>query len=167
MNPSALTEARDQETGTPLRLLLLEDNQNDIDLLLAELKGSGLLVDYTLAENKEQFVSALQRGNFDAILSDYRLPTWNGLEALKELRASGKDIPFLLVTGTLGEEAAVECIKQGVHDCVLKDHLSRAPGAVRRAIQEKALRDKAVMDPPAACRTRFPLPHHAHLPVPL
>ena len=146
MNPSALTEARDQETGTPLRVLLLEHDQNDVDLLLAELKGSGLLVDYTLAENKEQFVSALQRGNFDAILSDYRLPTWNGLEALKELRASGKDIPFLLVTGTLGEEAAVECIKQGVHDCVLKDHLSRAPGAVRRAIQEKALRDKAVMD---------------------
>src|SRR5258706_507230 len=100
------------------------------------------ILDHTLAENKEQFRRALQHENFDAILSDYRLPNWTGLEALQELRATGREIPFLLVSGTRGEEAAVECIKQGVTDYILKDQISRLPGALRLAIGEKALREE-------------------------
>jgi PAS domain S-box-containing protein len=127
----------------PLHVLIVAHSRNDVELILHELREAGLRLDHTLAENKEQSRRALQQKNFDAILSDYRLPNWTGLEALKELREDGKDIPFLLVTGTLGEEAAVECIKQGATDYILKDRISRLPVALKRAIGEKALRDEA------------------------
>jgi len=83
-----------------------------------------------------------RRKSFDAVISGFHLPGWTGLEALKILRGSGKDEPFLLITGTLGEEAAVECIKQGIDDHILKDHLSRLPAALRRAMTEKTLCDE-------------------------
>jgi two-component system cell cycle sensor histidine kinase/response regulator CckA len=129
-------------SATRLHVLMLENELQDAELMLLELKGSGFQVECKLAQNKEEFLAALLVGEFDAILADYRLPGWTGLEALKELRASGKDIPFLLVTGTIGEEAAVECLKQGVNDYVLKEHLKRLPEALRRALQEKRLRDE-------------------------
>jgi two-component system, cell cycle sensor histidine kinase and response regulator CckA len=130
------------ESATRLRLLMLEHELHDAELMLLELRASGFDVECKRAQNKEEFLAALQEGRFDAILADYRLPSWTGLEALKELRASGKDIPFLLVTGTIGEEAAVECLKQGVNDYILKDHLRRLPAALKRALQEKGLRDE-------------------------
>jgi len=136
-----------EEIGTlkamaPLRVLILEHSRTDVELILLQLREAGLRFDYTLAENKEQFRRALQHENFDAILSDYRLPTWTGMEALQELRATGREVPFLLVSGTLGAEAAVECIKQGVTGYILKDQVSRLPAALRLAIGEKALREE-------------------------
>jgi two-component system cell cycle sensor histidine kinase/response regulator CckA len=136
-----------EELGTvsalaPLHVLVVEHSRDDVELIRLKLREAGLRVDYTVAENREQFRRALQQENFDAILSDYRLPNWTGLEALKELRETGRDIPFLLVTGTLGEEAAVECIKQGVTDYILKDRMSRLPVALHRAISEKARREE-------------------------
>ncbi|HKV23234.1 MAG TPA: response regulator [Candidatus Acidoferrum sp.] len=142
MSTMVVDGTRRRETTRPLRLLFLENEPQDAELALLELKTSGMLVDSTIARDKEQFLSALRDGKYDAVIADYRLPSWNGLEALKELRASGKDIPFLLVTGTLGEEAAVECIKQGADDFVLKDHLVRLPTALKRALQEKCLREE-------------------------
>src|SRR5712691_8765977 len=131
MSRATLTEARNRQIGTPLRVLLVEHDPNDAGLLLAELENSGFRVSHEIVENREQFLAQLEKGPFDAILADYRLPDWSGLEALKELRASGKDIPFLLVSRTLGEEEAVECIKQGVHDYIMKGHMSRLPTALR------------------------------------
>ncbi|HZV87490.1 MAG TPA: response regulator [Candidatus Binatus sp.] len=142
MKPVLMDELRLPESAVPLRLLILENEPLDVELTLLELRASGFQVEWTRAQDREQFLTALQSGKFDAILADYRLPSWTGLEALKELRASGKDIPFLLVTGTLGEEAAVECIKQGVNDFILKDHLIRLPAALKRALNEKSLRDE-------------------------
>jgi PAS domain S-box-containing protein len=142
MRPEILEPASLQATR-PLRLLILEHTPDDVDLVLFALRDAGFSVTNTVATNKAQFLAALRDHSFDAILSDYRLPGWTGLDALKELRAAGIDTPFLLVTGTLGEEAAVECMKQGVNDYILKDHLSRLPVALQRAIQEKALRDEA------------------------
>jgi PAS domain S-box-containing protein len=142
MRPEILESASLQATR-PLRLLILEHTPDDVDLVLFALRDAGFSVTNTVATNKAQFLAALRDHSFDAILSDYRLPGWTGLDALKELRASGIDTPFLLVTRTLGEEAAVECMKQGVNDYILKDHLSRLPVALQRAIQEKALRDEA------------------------
>jgi len=142
MKSILLDEMRSAESTTPLRLLILEDEPQDVELVLSELKASGFAVEVSLAQDREQFLLALQDGKFDAVLADYRLPRWSGLEALKELRASGRDIPFLLVTGTLGEEAAVECIKQGANDYILKDHLERLPAALKRALNEKHLRDE-------------------------
>ena len=130
------------QTGTPLRALIIEDSPDDLELLLLHLRHSGFDVHHTLVEEKEQFRAALCKADFDVVLADYHLPHWNGIEAVRELRDLGKDIPFLLVTGTLGEEAAVECIKQGVSDYILKEHLSRLPTALERALTEKALRDE-------------------------
>jgi PAS domain S-box-containing protein len=142
MKPIMLDELRQQESTPPLRLLILENEVQSTELTLLELRASGFDVECTMAQDREEFLAALQSGKFDAVLADYRLPSWTGLDALKELRDRGKDIPFLLVTGTLGEEAAVECIKQGVSDYILKEHLRRLPSALKRALQEKSLRDE-------------------------
>ena len=140
MKTGTLEEAGTSKGIAPLHVLIVQHSRNDVELILRELREAGLYLDHTLAENKEQFRLALQHQNFDAILSDYRLPDWTGLEALQELRATGREIPFLMVTATLGEEAAVECIKQGVTDFILKDRMSRLPAALHRAIGERALR---------------------------
>jgi CheY-like chemotaxis protein len=127
MKAMLLNEMRPPENTMALRLLILENEAHDAELTLLELRASGFDVEYTLAQDREQFLAALENGKVDAILADYRLASWTGLDALKELRASGKDIPFLLVTGTLGEEAAVECMEQGANGYILKEHLSRLP----------------------------------------
>jgi PAS domain S-box-containing protein len=142
MRTRTLEEARVSPITAPLRVLILEHSPHDVKLMLFELKEAGVLIEETVAENAEQFRRAIREETFDAVLSDYRLPNWTGLDALKELRANGVDIPFLLVTGTLGEEAAVESIKEGVSDCILKDHISRLPLALKRTIREKELREE-------------------------
>jgi PAS domain S-box-containing protein len=140
MNTQSLTEISSHEAATPIRVLILEHEARDIELILFELREARLLIEHTLAADKEQFLQAIRATEFEAILADYRLPNWTGLDALRELQNEGKDIPFLLVTGTLGEEAAVECMKNGVSDYILKDHISRLPLALKRALREKALR---------------------------
>ncbi len=142
MKTSTLEEFGTLKAMGPLHLLIVEDSRNDVDLTLLKLREAGFRVGYTLAENQEQFRRALQQEDFDAILSDYRFPNWTGLEALQELRETDRDIPFLLVTGALGEEAAVECIKQGATDFILKDRISRLPVALHRALGEKALQEE-------------------------
>jgi two-component system cell cycle sensor histidine kinase/response regulator CckA len=137
-----LEESGVPKATPPLRLLIVAHLRNDAEIILHELQEAGLRLDHTRAENQQQFRRALQREDFDAILSDYRLPNWTGLEALMELRETGRDIPFLLVTGALGEEAAVECMKQGATDYILKDQIARLPAALKRAIGEKVLRDE-------------------------
>jgi two-component system cell cycle sensor histidine kinase/response regulator CckA len=126
----------------PLRALLLEDSPDDVELVLLQLSEAGFCVEHTLVETQAQFRSALAEKDYDVVLSDHRLPSWNGLDAFHELRSAGKDIPFLLITGTIGEEAAVECIKRGITDYILKDHLSRLPMVLTRALTDKALRDE-------------------------
>jgi len=84
----------------------------------------------------------IQTSSYDLILADYNLPQWSGMEAVEILNRENLDMPLIVVTGYLGEERAVECIKQGATDCVLKDHLSRLPLAVARALEEKRLRQQ-------------------------
>ena len=84
----------------------------------------------------------VRKNSYDVILADYKLPNWNGMESVEILRREGLDIPVIVVTGSLGELTAVECIKQGAADYVLKDHLARLPESVRRAIREKRLREE-------------------------
>src|SRR5271163_2210323 len=122
------------------RLLILEDSQRDVELLLSVLREGGLEAKSLVIETREQFCAALENESCDAIIADYRLPTWTGLDALAELRKTGKDIPLLMITGALGEEEAVECIKQGVSDFILKEHLGRLPVALKRALQENKQR---------------------------
>jgi two-component system, cell cycle sensor histidine kinase and response regulator CckA len=142
MKSRALEELPVMPATTPLRVLLVENSPHDIELILFELRDSGFRVEPTLVETRDDFHRALKNQPFDVVLSDYRLPGWSGLDAFADLRASGRDIPFLLVTGTLGEEAAVDCIKQGINDYILKDRLKRLPIALNRAMSERALRDE-------------------------
>jgi two-component system cell cycle sensor histidine kinase/response regulator CckA len=142
MKPGTLEEIQSLKATTPLRALILEHSPLDVELILFALRESGFQVNDTVVETREQFCEALAEKEFDAILADYRLPSWSGLDALTELRRIGKNTPFLLITGTLGEEAAVDCIKQGVSDYILKDHLSRLPVALTRALAETALREQ-------------------------
>jgi len=144
MNTQTVTELVPHETNTPIRILMLEDQTSDMELVLFELRDAGLEFEHTLACDRDQFLRAIRAEKFDAILADFRLPEWTGLDALKEVQKMGKDIPFLLVTGTLGEEAAVECIKNGVSDYILKDRIARLPAALKRALREKEMRLEAM-----------------------
>src|SRR5271154_1961913 len=127
-------------TNATLHLLIAEDSANDLALLLLELTRAGLRYSHAHVENRIQFEHALAAETFDAVISDYRFPGWTGMDALAAVRARDSQLPFILVTGILGDEAAADCIKRGADDYILKDHLSRLPQAVQRAVAEQALR---------------------------
>jgi hypothetical protein len=130
-------------TRQPLRVLILEDNPQDAELMAAMLRHAGYSLSLEVMDSPEQFQQRLERGDCDVILADYNLGGWNATDALRILRESGKDLPLVIVTGSLGDEAAVECIKQGAADYVLKDRLHRLPTAVDRALRDKAQREEA------------------------
>src|SRR5712692_4111565 len=140
--PSKSPAVDSWDLARPLRLLIIEHARPDAELALQELKKAGFKLRVDLAQTLEEVTARLHSTAYDVVLADYRLPGWTGLDALPVLRCLGKDIPLLLVTGTLGEEAAVECIKQGATDFILKDRLARLPVAVHRALKEKALREE-------------------------
>jgi two-component system cell cycle sensor histidine kinase/response regulator CckA len=127
--------------STPLRVMVIENAMADAELNLHELQHAGFQCRPHIVGTREEFLDHLRRFHYDIVLADYRLPGWTGMDALSVIRKSGSEIPFILVTGTLGEEIAVECIRQGVTDYVLKDHLARLPLVVSRALEEKTLRD--------------------------
>jgi len=136
-----LSQAAAWNMASPLRILIIEDVVADAELSLRELQRAGFKCRPHIAGTQEEIIDHLRRFQYDIVLAGYRLPGWTGMDALLEIRRSGSDIPFILVTGMLGEEMAVECIRQGVTDYVLKDHLARLPIAVSRALEEKTSRD--------------------------
>ena len=123
-----------------LRVLMLEDDSADADLVSRALQRDGFEVDRKVVQTRDAFIQEIQASHYDIVLADYGLPQWCGIDALEVLRQLRLDIPVILVTGSLGELTAVECIKQGAADYVLKDQLARLPIAVRRALQERRLR---------------------------
>ncbi|HEV2992276.1 MAG TPA: response regulator [Candidatus Angelobacter sp.] len=128
------------KTVGTIRILVLEDNAIDAKLALRKAKETGLEITADVVTNSQQFIKYFQSQPYDLVLGDYRLPDWTGLEALRWLRSAGYDTPFILVTGTLGDELAVECMKEGANDYVLKDKLDRLPFAIHRALEEYQLR---------------------------
>ncbi|MDJ0844544.1 putative bifunctional diguanylate cyclase/phosphodiesterase [Crocosphaera sp.] len=128
------------EVKSPIHLLLLEDVPEDIELILLALTNADLEFTYDTAETASLYTLKLEENRYDAVLADYRLPGFNGLQALKILQQSGQKIPFILVTGSLGEEAAVACMKAGITDYLLKDRLFRLPNILQRSLEEFALR---------------------------
>ena len=125
-----------------LKILIIEDVAADMELTLLALESAGLSFIYDISTSALECQQYLQDKIYDVVLSDYRLPSFNGLQAFNFLKQSGQDIPFILITGSLGEEAAVECIKAGMTDYVLKDRLFRLPSVLKRALQEFALRQQ-------------------------
>jgi len=132
---------RSEQGGSKLRALLVEDEPADVELALRALRHAGFEATADVAQTAEEFTSLVRKNSYDVILADSKLPNWNGMESVEVLRREGLDIPVILVSGALGELTAVECIKQGAADYVLKDHLTRLPESVRRAIREKKLRE--------------------------
>ncbi len=120
----------------PLRILHLEDDPNDALLVSRALATDGLACDITPASSRNEFTSQLSRGGFDLILSDYKLPGFDGLSALGLARQKLPEVPFILVSGTIGEEAAIESLRAGATDYVLKHRLTRLAPTVRRALNE-------------------------------
>jgi signal transduction histidine kinase len=123
-----------------LRVLIVEDNTTDAELCLQELKSVGFSPSADIVETPRAFSEKINENCYDVILADYRIPGWSGMEALVQLKQTGKDIPFIVVTGALGDEAAVQCIKAGAGDYILKDRLARLPQAIFQLMEEKKLR---------------------------
>lgn len=128
------------EVKSTINLLLLEDVAEDIELILLYLANADLKFSHDIADTATIYRKKLENNIYDAVLADYRLPGFNGLEALEILQQSGQKIPFILVTGSVGEEVAVECIKAGITDYILKDRLFRLPNILKRSLEEFALR---------------------------
>ncbi len=120
----------------PLRILHLEDDPDYAELVRSLLEKEGLQVELVVAGNGADFEAALAQGEFDIVLADYLLPDYNGLQALQAAREKCPDTPFLLVSGTIGEQAAIESLKAGATDYVLKQWPERLVPAVLRAVQE-------------------------------
>ncbi len=120
-----------------LRVLHVEDNELDAELVSGALRKGGFSASVVVVQEEAEFVAQLLSHHPEVVIADYNLPQWTGMEALDVLRSKGLDIPVILVSGALGDVTAVECIKRGVTDYVLKDGLARLPEAIRRALQEK------------------------------
>ncbi len=120
----------------PIRILQLEDDAFDAELVTSLLEKDGIEFDAVLVDTREDFVAAIEGEAFDLILADYSLPAFDGLAALDIVNKRLPDVPFILVSGTLGEEVAIESLKAGATDYVLKHNLSRLAPSVRRSLRE-------------------------------
>ncbi|MDA8091693.1 MAG: response regulator [Nitrospiraceae bacterium] len=129
------------ENDKKLLILNLEDSEPDSELIEARLAEEGLDVSIVRVENEREFISALEETGFDLILADYSLPSFDGLSALKIGLDKRPEIPFIFVSGAIGEDSAVDLLKSGATDFVLKNRISRLVPAVKRALE--AARDRA------------------------
>jgi len=125
-----------QSAPLPLHILHLEDNPDDSLLVRHQLAEDGLLAEVQLVGDRAGYLRALETERWDLVLADYKLPDINGLEALKLAREKWGELPFILMSGTIGEPAAIASLQAGATDYILKQHRKRLPAAVRRAVAE-------------------------------
>ncbi|MEK8090726.1 hybrid sensor histidine kinase/response regulator [Thermithiobacillus plumbiphilus] len=120
----------------PLKVLYLEDNPLDADLVQWTLSADGIANEITRVETRASYVEAMERGGYDIILADYTLPSFDGISALAIAREMWPNVPFIILSGAMGEEVAIETLKSGATDYVLKQRMSRLVPSVRRALQQ-------------------------------
>jgi PAS domain S-box-containing protein len=132
-----------KRTRTPLRVLLVEDSEEDAMLLLRELRRGGYEPEHERVETFEAMQRALAGSEWDVILSDHRLPRFGSSEALELTRGAHSQAPFIIVSGRIGEEAALEAVKAGAYDYVMKDNLARLYPSVERSLKEAEQRRRA------------------------
>ena len=125
--------------GTPLRAVLVEDRPADAKLVLHQLALAGYEVESRVVDNERAFVAALA-DPADIVLADYNVPGFDAFRALEVLGASGASIPLIVVSGTIGEDVAIEAIHRGAHDYLLKDRLARLGSAVKHALEQREMR---------------------------
>ena len=126
----------------PLKLLLVEDSDDDAQLVLRELQRGGYEVSWERVETPNAFKDALAGQSWDIILCDYFLPQFNAPQALEVLKASGQDLPFIIVSGTIGEETAVSALKAGAHDFLIKGNYARLGPAIERELRDAETRER-------------------------
>lgn len=129
-----------EHKGAPLKILLIEDSASDAGLLLRELRRGGLDVQHTRVECAVDLVNALQSQEWDVVISDYHLPQFDAEAALRIVKDFDADLPFIVVSGTVGEDTAVRMMKSGAHDYLLKDKLARLVPAIQRERDEAQMR---------------------------
>jgi signal transduction histidine kinase len=128
-----------------IRILFIEDNEDDVLLEMNELTNGGYEVVFERVETSKDFHRALNDKTWDCIISDYSMPHFSGLDALSELRKTGIDIPFILVSGVIGEETAVAAMRAGSHDYIMKSKLNRLVPAVERELREAEVRHQKLL----------------------
>jgi len=126
----------------PLRVLIVEDSEDDALLLVFELRRGDYSPVFRRVESYEAMRRALEQESWDLVISDYVLPGFSGLEALRLVRQSGLDLPFIIVSGKIGEDTAVNCMKDGANDYLIKGNISRLVPAIEREMQEAEVRRK-------------------------
>jgi hypothetical protein len=119
-----------------LKILFIEDLSSDVDLAVLELRKEKIRFDHKTVCTLVDLIKALNEFKPDLIISDYMMPSFNGLQALKEVTKFDPELPFILLTGSVNEETAVECIKSGAQDYVIKEHMKRLPFAVKEALEQ-------------------------------
>jgi PAS domain S-box-containing protein len=140
----------------PLRVLLVEDNPNDSELVLRALRNAGFDPNWQRVETEQDFLHQL-KPELDIILSDYDMPTFNGPGALELLKQSGMNIPFIIISGTIGEDVAVEMMRLGATDYLLKDRLARLGISIRLAVEQGLLRKERTKATEALLRSEHEL----------
>lgn len=129
-------------SGKALRILIIEDAEDDALLLLHRFRRAGYAVHYARVDNPQAMREALQAGTWDLVLSDHRMPSFSAMAALSLLQAHGLDLPFIIVSGQIDEDTAVATMRAGAHDYLLKDHLDRLLPAVERELREAQIRSE-------------------------
>jgi PAS domain S-box-containing protein len=119
-----------------LKILFIEDLPSDVDLAVLELRREKIKFEHTTVCTEVDLIKALNEFKPDLIISDYMMPSFNGLQALKITKGFDPEIPFILYTGSVNEETAVECIKAGAQDYIIKEHMTRLPFAVKEALEQ-------------------------------
>ena len=138
---NTLSKSPPSTPSVPLRVLIVEDTPSDAELMALRLKKEGFRFDWQRVQTEQDYLTLLAEGQ-DLILSDWSLPQFSGLRALQLIRDRGWDIPFIIVSGSIGEEAAITALRLGAYDYLLKDRLERLGQAVRNALEQKRLRDE-------------------------
>ncbi len=126
--------------STPIKILIVEDSEEDALLLIRELRRSGYEPLYERVETREAMQNALHGRQWDVVISDYVMPKFSGTEALNVLKTSGLDLPFIIVSGNIGEDMAVDAMRAGAHDYILKGNLTRLVAAVERELRDAQIR---------------------------
>ena len=159
--PEATERLPVYEARRPLRVLLVEDSEDDATLVLRTLRRGGYELEWERVQTADELTGALTRGTWDIVLSDYNMPQFDALQALRTLRGQSVHLPFIIISGSIGEETAVAAMRAGANDYVMKTNLPRLVPAVEREVrdaaerQERARTQKALLDLQAKFQTVF------------
>lgn len=141
MNQDQAFSMTDSQSKRPWQLVIADDSADDVRLCLRQLEKSDIPFEAEVVSTLDEFAKVLRERDVDIVISDFRMKGWTGLDALETVRATTPQTPLILLTGTLGDQLAVDCIKKGVTDYVLKDQIGRLPLALHRAKDERRLRE--------------------------